>query len=48
MGQYCGSIVCGLLRENTRVFKLSKNLAELFTLVHAFDFVLSQQFHDLF
>ena len=30
-----GPVVCGLLRENTRVFKLSNNLAELTALVHA-------------
>ena len=35
-GQFCSLIFCGLLRENTRVFKLSNNLAELFALVHAF------------
>ena len=42
LGQFCGPIVCGLLRENTRVFKLSNNLAELVALVHALEFVLSQ------
>ena len=30
------------MRENTRVFKLSNNLAELFAPVHAFEFVLPQ------
>ena len=42
LGQFCGPIVCSLLRENTRVFKLSNNLAELVALVHALEFVLSQ------
>ena len=41
-GQLCSPIYCGLVPENTRVFKLSNNLAELFALVHAFEFVLSQ------
>ena len=31
-GQFCGPTFCGLLRENTRVFKLSNNLAELVAL----------------
>ena len=30
------------MRENTRVFKLSNNVAELAALVHALEFVLSQ------
>ena len=41
-GQFCSPIFCGLVRENTRVFKLSNNLAELVALVHALEFVLSQ------
>ena len=41
-GQVCSRIFCGLVRENTRVFKLSNNLAELVALVHAWDFVLSR------
>ena len=41
-GQFCSPIFCGLLRKNTRVFKLSNNLAELIALVHALKFVLSQ------
>ena len=41
-GQFCSPIFCGLLRENTRVFKLSNNLAELVALVHALEFVLSE------
>ena len=40
-GQFCSPIFSGLLRENTRVFKLSNNLAELVALVHALEFVLS-------
>ena len=31
-----------MVRENTRVFKLSNNLPELVALVHALEFVLSQ------
>ena len=41
-GQFCSFIFCGLVRENTRVFKPSNNLAELVALVHALEFVLSQ------
>ena len=41
-GQLCSPIFCGLVREHTRVFKLSNNLAELVALVHALEFVLSQ------
>ena len=37
-----GPSVCGFLRANTRVFKLSNNLAELVPLVHALKFVFSQ------
>ena len=41
-GQFCSPIFCGLARENTLVFKLSNNLAELVALIHALEFVLSQ------
>ena len=41
-GQFCSPMFCGLVRENTRIFKLSNNLAELVALVHALEFVLSQ------
>ena len=40
--QLCSPTFCGLARENTRVFELSNNLAELVALVHALEFVLSQ------
>ena len=42
LGQFCGPIVCGLLRENTRVFKLSNKLGEMVAHVHTLEFVLSQ------
>ena len=42
LGQFCGPIACGWVRGNTRVFRLSSNLAELVALVHALKFVLSQ------
>ena len=41
-GQFGSPIFSGLLRESTRVFKLSNNLVELVALVHALEFVLSQ------
>ena len=41
-GQFCSPISFGLVRENTRVSKLSNNLAELVAIVHAFEYVLSQ------
>ena len=39
-GQFCSPVFCGLVRENTRVFKLSNNVAELVALVYALDFDL--------
>ena len=48
-GNVAAPIFCGLLRENTRVFKLSK---ELVALVHAFGVclfsALKSLLHDLF
>ena len=50
--RFCLGPSCGLLRENTRVFKLSNNLAELTALVHALEFCPFSAFrsllHDLF
>ena len=46
-GQFCSPIFCGLVRENTRVFKLSNNLAELIALVHAFEVCPFSPFRSL-